>query len=110
QHWGVHFEPATIAMYQVEAAHAAIDAGADLILGHHPHTIKGIEYYKGKPILYGMPNFNLGIKDEHGEFTGQWLTPESEKSFIAKFEIEEKRISSFTIIPCHLDFGNRQPT
>ncbi len=45
-HWGVHYIPGLIAMYQREIAHAAIDAGADLILGHHPHIVKGIETYK----------------------------------------------------------------
>src|SRR5436190_21101865 len=40
-HWGVHYIPGLIAMYQREIAHAAIDAGADLIVGHHPHIIKG---------------------------------------------------------------------
>jgi poly-gamma-glutamate synthesis protein (capsule biosynthesis protein) len=109
QHWGVHFEPATIAMYQVEAAHAAIDAGADLILGHHPHTIKGIEYYGGKAVLYGMPNFNLAIRDEHEERSPEWTTLESEKSFIAKIVVTDKAISRISIIPCHLDYATRQP-
>jgi poly-gamma-glutamate capsule biosynthesis protein CapA/YwtB (metallophosphatase superfamily) len=109
QHWGVHFEPATIAMYQVEAAHAAIDAGADLLLGHHPHTIKGIEYYRGKAVLYGMPNFTLAIRDEHEERSAEWTTLESEKSFIAKIVVTDKTISRISIIPCHLDYATRQP-
>ena len=110
QHWGVHFESATIAMYQIEAAHAAIDAGADLILGHHPHTIKGIEYYRGKAVFYGMPNFNLAVRDQHEERSAEWTTLESEKSFIAKMVVTEKAISRVSIIPCHLDYTTRQPT
>ena len=51
RYWGIHFEPGTIADYQYEAAHAAIDAGADVILGHHGHVIKGVEYYRGKPFV-----------------------------------------------------------
>lgn len=108
-HWGVHFETGTIADYQVEAGHAAIDGGADAVLGHHPHIIKGIEYYEGRPILYGMPNFNLGIRDEHEERDPRWLTLESEKSFIAKFRIVSKRLERLSLIPCHLDGGTRQP-
>ena len=46
--------------YQRRAAHAAIDAGADLILGHHPHILQGIERYKGKSILYSLGNFVFG--------------------------------------------------
>jgi poly-gamma-glutamate synthesis protein (capsule biosynthesis protein) len=56
-HWGVHHVPRYVAHYQIQAAHAAIDAGCDLILGHHPHILKGVEVYKGKPILYSMGNF-----------------------------------------------------
>ena len=56
-HWGVHFVPALIATYQREAGHAAIDAGADIILGHHAHILKGIEVYKGKAIFFSLCNF-----------------------------------------------------
>src|SRR3990172_334617 len=51
-HWGIHFMPAKLAMYQQEVGYAAIDAGADLIIGSHPHILKGIEFYKGKVIFY----------------------------------------------------------
>lgn len=108
-HWGVHFETGTIAQYQVEAGHAALDGGADAILGHHPHIIKGIEYHEGKPILYGMPNFNLGIRDEHEERDPRWITLESEKTFIAKFRIANKKLQTLSLIPCHLDGLTRQP-
>jgi poly-gamma-glutamate synthesis protein (capsule biosynthesis protein) len=59
-HWGV--SPASGGMgqivdYQVEMAHAAIDAGADLIAGHHPHTPGAIEVYKGKVVFYSLGNF-----------------------------------------------------
>jgi poly-gamma-glutamate capsule biosynthesis protein CapA/YwtB (metallophosphatase superfamily) len=40
--------------YQVEIAHTAIEAGADLVMGHGPHMPLGIEVYKGKPIFYGV--------------------------------------------------------
>ncbi len=58
-HWGVHFLPRYIADYQVEVGHAAIDAGCDLILGHHAHLLKGIEVYRGKPCLFSLGNFAL---------------------------------------------------
>ncbi len=58
-HWGVHFVPEAIADYQREIAHAAVDAGVDLILGHHPHILKGVEVYRGKPIFYSLGNFAI---------------------------------------------------
>jgi poly-gamma-glutamate capsule biosynthesis protein CapA/YwtB (metallophosphatase superfamily) len=56
-HWGVHFIPVWIADYQPVVAHAVIDAGADAIIGHHPHVLKAIEVYRGKPIFYSLGNF-----------------------------------------------------
>jgi len=45
------------AQFTVEFAHAMIDAGADMMVAHGPHILRGIEVYKGKPILYSMGNF-----------------------------------------------------
>ncbi|MDD1749492.1 MAG: CapA family protein, partial [Methanothrix sp.] len=56
-HFGIHYIRALLAEYQFEAAHAAIDAGADLIVGHHPHILKGIEVYNGKVIFYSLGEF-----------------------------------------------------
>ena len=56
-HWGVIWVPRVIADYQVTVAHACIDAGADMILGHHAHIPKAIEVYKGKAIFYSLSNF-----------------------------------------------------
>jgi poly-gamma-glutamate synthesis protein (capsule biosynthesis protein) len=56
-HWGVHHLAKTIADYQPIVAHAAIDAGAELVLGHHPHLLKAIEVYRGRTIFYSIGNF-----------------------------------------------------
>lgn len=56
-HWGVIWAPRIIADYQVEVAHACIDAGVDLVMGHHAHIPKAIEVYKGKAIFYSLSNF-----------------------------------------------------
>ena len=60
-HWGVHFVPAVIAGYQYEVGHAAIDAGADIIIGTHAHILKGIEVYKGKVIFFSLCNFCMDL-------------------------------------------------
>ena len=58
-HWGI--ERANIPNEtQVKLAHSAIDHGADLVLGHHPHVLQGIETYKGKNIVYSLANFCFG--------------------------------------------------
>jgi poly-gamma-glutamate synthesis protein (capsule biosynthesis protein) len=43
--------------YQVSVAHGCIDAGADMVMGHHAHVPKAIEMYKGKAIFYSLSNF-----------------------------------------------------
>jgi len=55
-HWGIHFMPRPCE-YQSIVAHAAIEAGASAILGHHPHQPQGIELYKGGVIFYSIGNF-----------------------------------------------------
>ena len=55
-HWGVerNTEPED---YQKTLARQYIDAGADAVIGAHPHVLQGIEYYHGKPIFYSLGNF-----------------------------------------------------
>lgn len=58
-HWGEerqHYPNAA----QRELAHFTIDAGADMVIGHHPHVLQGIEEYKGKKIVYSLGNFIYG--------------------------------------------------
>jgi poly-gamma-glutamate synthesis protein (capsule biosynthesis protein) len=57
-HWGKEYL-ATPEPGQVDLAHAAVEAGADLIVGGHAHWPKGMEMYEGKPIFYGVGNFLL---------------------------------------------------
>ena len=63
---------------QVAAAHQAIDAGADVVLGHHPHVLQGIERYKGGVIMYSLGNFAFGS-----------LSPSSQHSVIARITLGE---------------------
>jgi poly-gamma-glutamate synthesis protein (capsule biosynthesis protein) len=55
-HWGLDEE---VLDYQIDIAHAAIEAGADLVMGHGPHMPLGIELYQGKPIFYGLGSFSF---------------------------------------------------
>ncbi len=66
-HWGLHFKEGELATYETRYAKLAIDAGADVILGHHQHILKPIEIYKGKPIFYGLANFAFDMYYQPGE-------------------------------------------
>ncbi len=75
-HWGS--EQATAPHpYQVEAARAAIDSGADAVIGHHPHVLQGIEWYKRGVILYSLGNFVFGT-----------MSRTSDRSVIARITLD----------------------
>ena len=117
-HWGIHFEQATIAMYQREVAHAAIDAGADIILGHHAHILKPIEVYKDKPVFYSMGNFVFDASysrmqgwniTDHYRFDMDPEIPmygqpvDSQKTMIVKCTIANGKIQRVAYIPCWIN-------
>ena len=58
-HWGVRYHQ-PVWENQEKLGHVAIDAGADLVIGHHNHIRQAVEIYKGKPIVYGIGNFAFG--------------------------------------------------
>lgn len=86
-HWGTELEDTTQAS-QVQLARRFIDAGADVVIGHHPHVMQGIEIYKGKVIAYSLGNFifpNRGAK--------------TSETFILKVELADDAISKVEAIP-----------
>lgn len=67
-HKGITHRPAALAPYERPLAHAAIDAGADVVVGHHAHIARGIEFYRKKPIFHGLGN---GVVVTHALSPGQ---------------------------------------
>lgn len=55
-HKGIVHTPAKLAEYERPLTHAAVDCGADVVIGHHAHILKGIEIYRDKPIFHGLGN------------------------------------------------------
>ena len=55
-HKGITHRTAALAPYERPVAQAAIDAGADVVVGHHAHIARGIEFYRGRPIFHGLGN------------------------------------------------------
>jgi poly-gamma-glutamate synthesis protein (capsule biosynthesis protein) len=71
-HWGIHWVPVMLADYQPMVAHAVIDAGADAIIGHHPHILKAVEVYQGKPIFYSLGNFAMDTNSGYRPTDQPW--------------------------------------
>ena len=68
-HWGLSED---VLEYQVEIAHAAVDAGADVVVGHGPHYACAVEMYRGKPIFYGLGSFSFHT-GHGGRAHGDWV-------------------------------------
>jgi poly-gamma-glutamate capsule biosynthesis protein CapA/YwtB (metallophosphatase superfamily) len=65
-HWGAEGEVFP-KPYQVTVARTAIDAGADVVIGHHPHVLQGVECYKGRLILYSLGNYAFGSMSRNAD-------------------------------------------
>ena len=92
-HWGIerNYSPT---QGQRDLAHATIDAGANMVVGSHPHVLEGIETYKDSPIVYSLSNFCFGGN----------RNPSDKDSMIYQqtFHFTNKKITSteHKIIPC----------
>ncbi len=74
-HWGVERDNHP-QEYQTSLAKQYIDAGADAVIGCHPHVMEGFEYYKGKPIAYSLGNFIFTSRSDKSGFLKLYLDPE----------------------------------
>jgi poly-gamma-glutamate synthesis protein (capsule biosynthesis protein) len=68
-HWGLHHE---VYQYMTDIAHGAIDAGADIVVGHGPHYSLPVSLYRGKPIFFGLGSFSFHT-GHGGRKHGDWL-------------------------------------
>jgi poly-gamma-glutamate capsule biosynthesis protein CapA/YwtB (metallophosphatase superfamily) len=87
-HWGVGRE---VLQYMTEIAHAAIDAGADIVVGHGPHYSLPIEIYRGKPIFYGLGSFSFhtghaGLR--HGDWLGMMVRASCDGGRIDRLSVQ----------------------
>jgi poly-gamma-glutamate synthesis protein (capsule biosynthesis protein) len=94
-HWGVSRGHPEIADYQIELAHHAIDCGADIVFGHHPHLMQGVEVYRDKAIFYSLGNFTFA---QHNPAKGH----EAETA-IVRCRIRDRRIAEVAYLPVLCD-------
>ncbi len=107
-HWGQEKEEAPSEAQQT-LAHTAIDSGADLVIGHHPHVLQGIEVYADKYIVYSLGNFCFGGNSNPSDLDTM--------IFQATFHLSRSGAVDGTdieIIPCSISsdatWNNYQPT
>ena len=73
-------------------AHTFIDNGADIIIGHHPHVLQGIEYYNDGIIYYSTGNFNFLIKNENAS-----------QSALCEISFDKEKIISSKVYPIKIN-------
>jgi len=123
-----------MADFYVEFAHAAIEAGADVVAGHGPHLTLGVEIYRGRPILYSLGNFifqndtvevfpaeayqRFGLSPDatpadfldartDGDRRGFPASPEFWQGLAAECEFRERKLVALRLYP--LDLGHGRP-
>ena len=97
-HWGEEYSRRPSA-WQRELAHAAVDAGADLVIGSHPHVLQTVETYKGTPIVYSMGNF---VWDSRILGSGT--------SAIYVFTVQKKSVKLVRELPIAIRFSQPHPS
>ncbi|CAN5406717.1 hypothetical protein BH09PSE4_BH09PSE4_03110 [soil metagenome] len=122
-HWGIHFVRAEIADYQRDVARAAIAAGAEAILGHHAHILKGTELIEGKPVFYSLCNFACDLRmdaahaasksfKEIQSLAEEWIPDfdslynfpaAARMSMIARLEVTDGKIVEAGFLPVWID-------
>ncbi len=93
---------------QRQIARAAIDAGADLVIGHHPHVVQPVETYRGKPIAYSLGNFVFGASPSSLKDGGRGWSAMLEAT-LAKGRAPKVRLVNLLIVDCQarLDRGGK---
>lgn len=90
-HWGQEGSTG-LREYQLALAHAAIDAGAVAVLGHHPHVLQAVERYRDGVICYSLGNFAFGS-----------FSPRATRSAIARLTLRDGRLSEVRLIPLNVN-------
>ena len=101
-HWGTEYDNMA-SKEQREFAREMIDAGADAVIGTHPHVLQGMEFYQGKPIIYSLGNFWFNDKDLYSGMLALTLTVPEDGSNIS--------LKTTRFVPClQYDLITTEPT
>ena len=94
-HWGLENQP-NVHAAQVELAHLLVEAGADCLIGHHPHVTHAVEVYRNCPIFYSLGNFIFAQKN-HPSWTD---------NFVCELIVSEKELAGVLIHPVSGEGGS----
>jgi hypothetical protein len=130
-HKGMGFVRAELAQYERPLARMAVDAGADIVIGHHAHILRGVEVYRGRPVFHGINHFAPAYTDatnplgNHGNRPRPRRAPsidffqpdtsvanfpfpvESRHTMIAVVVADTAGVLEAGFVPCYLDRRSR---
>lgn len=92
-HWGWEDEPDPSPRLRA-FARRMIDAGADMVVGGHPHVTQGAEYYRGKPIIYSLGNFLFNGFDTPATTTGWVLSARVDRTGVVDWRTHVARLDA----------------
>jgi poly-gamma-glutamate capsule biosynthesis protein CapA/YwtB (metallophosphatase superfamily) len=124
-HWGDFMRPYHLTDHETRTAKWCIDQGVDMVIGHHHHALRGMEWYRGKPILYGLGHFvfdlRLKISEEFKAMFGAmsedthnyavyprdgWpllpMDPDMRMTLLAWARADAKGVNNIGFVPCRL--------
>lgn len=130
-HKGIVHTPAMLAPYERPISHAAIERGADAVISHHAHIVRGIEFHRGRPIFHGLGNGCVVTRalspDQDHVARAEWARkrremfgfepdpaytlapfhPEAINSFIGRVTLGADGTVSAGLIPVHIEAPGR---
>lgn len=121
-HWGDMLHPFLLTDHERKTARLCIEQGVDLVVGHHHHALRGMEWYRGKPILYGLGHFVFDCRMpaqaphvsgyEHAPFPREgWpllpLHPDTRMTVMACAAVDADGVQQIGIVPCRLRADGR---
>ncbi|MFH1602098.1 MAG: CapA family protein [Candidatus Shapirobacteria bacterium] len=91
-HWGQEYQDSPNSR-QRELAYLAVESGADIVVGHHPHVVQALEYYRKRPVFYSLGNF---------VFDQLW-SEDTRKGALGKITLTKERIIKAELIPIYIN-------
>lgn len=127
-HKGLGHTPAAVGMYERQIAKSAVDAGADVIVGHHAHILQGMEVYRNRPVFHGLGNFAVATRalsleqnpsperrawaerrrklfgfEPDPEYVTYPFHPEAKNAIIGFCEVDRRGVRSAGFTPCFVN-------
>jgi poly-gamma-glutamate capsule biosynthesis protein CapA/YwtB (metallophosphatase superfamily) len=122
-HWGDFRRPFVLTDHELRTARLCIDRGADLVIGHHHHSLRGMEWYKGRPVFYGLGHLVFDLRltltkevntylaaadaESYSVFPREgWpllpLHPDTRMTVLGWVLLKGNSIAGFGFVPCRL--------